>query len=90
MSTALPPQFVVCHGVVHGRTITLDESLELPEGQRVEVRVVRQASGHEPQAAGHGPTYAGGGSWADAGPELEQWLEEVYQARSSNRPVIEP
>jgi hypothetical protein len=67
-------------GVLHGRTIELDQSVAIADGQRVEVviRTVVPKNGDGIRAAA--------GAWADADDEeFNRWLKETYEARSSNR-----
>jgi hypothetical protein len=67
---ALP---IVFNGVIHGRTITLDEPSFLPDGYRVTLHLVL-----EPEEA----LRLAAGSWADMTPEevadFEQTLSELH------------
>jgi len=69
-------------GVLHGRTIELDQSVSIADGQRVEVVIRSVADARQP---GDGIRASAGG-WADADDEeFDRWLKETYEARSSNR-----
>lgn len=68
----------IFRGVVHGKSIELDEAPLLPEGEPVTVEIHRQ------RAPGDGIRVSAGG-WADAGEEFDQWLDEIYRARHSGR-----
>ena len=68
-------------GVIRGNTIELEQSPHLPDGQIVSVTV-------EPELVpGEGLARSFGG-WADAGPELEEFLEQVRQGRKQQRPEL--
>jgi hypothetical protein len=69
----------VLHGVVHGRTIELDEDPRLPDGQRVSLEL--SATDHAKQSDG---LQRAGGSWKDM-PGYDEWLTETYQARLQDR-----
>lgn len=68
-------------GVIRGRTIELDQGLGLPDGSRVSV--------HIRLAPGEGIKFSAG-SWADAGPELDESLKKIYEMRHTGRSIIEP
>ena len=73
------------HGKVHGRTIELDEDVDAPEGQEVEVQVrfVRPSA-----KWGEGILRSAGG-WADY-PEMDAIMEEIYRSRKvERRPQME-
>jgi hypothetical protein len=65
-------------GTVHGNTIELGEDLGLPEGERVSVTVQRLL----PPGEG---IRRSAGAWADAGPEFDAWLAQVYRDREHDR-----
>lgn len=65
------------HGVIRGKTIELDEAPSLPEGQDVTIEI-------HPFRPGDG-IRASAGAWADAGPELDEWLKRMDEARHSGR-----
>jgi hypothetical protein len=70
-------------GVVRGKTIELQEELGLPDGESVAVivrRVLPQGEGIRRSA----------GAWADAGEELDRWLEGVYRDRDNDREEPKP
>jgi hypothetical protein len=68
------------HGIVHGKTIELDEDLGLSEGQEVEVRVTIV-----PKAGdwGQGILRSAGG-WAHY-PQLDEVLDQIQQDRKLDR-----
>jgi hypothetical protein len=68
------------HGIVHGKTIELDEDLGLSEGQEVEVRVTIIP---RPGAWGHGILRSAGG-WANC-PELDDVMDRIQQDRKLDR-----
>lgn len=68
----------IFHGIVRGKNIELDEAPPIPNGVQVTVQI------YSLQASGDG-IRASAGAWADAGDELERWLDEVYRARQSGR-----
>ena len=65
-------------GIIHGKTIELEAEPGLPDGEPVSVTV------HRLLPAGEGIRESAG-AWADAGDELDRWLEEVQQRRQQNR-----
>jgi hypothetical protein len=65
-------------GVVQGSSIKLEEYLGLPDGESVSVVV------HRLLAPGEGIRLSAG-AWADAGEELDAWLEQVYRDREHDR-----
>lgn len=79
------------HGVVHGRTIELQEDLGLPDGEAVKVvvrRMLPQGSRVLPPGEG---IRRSAGAWADSGEEeLDRWLEGVYRDRDNDRQEPKP
>ena len=73
-------------GVVHGKTIELEEEPGLPDGQPVTV-TVQPVPQQERLAAGEGIRQSAG-AWADAGDEVDVWLEEMRRSRQLERPEI--
>ncbi len=70
----------VMKGVVHGRTIELDNEPGLPDGQPVSV-TVEVIAAEKSQAAFEAFKRAAGG-WANDNPEgLEQYLEQTRRQR---------
>ena len=80
----------VLRGVVHGKTIQLDDETGLPDGQQVTI-TVQPVSGTE-VLAGRLPPGEGisrsAGAWADDAEELDQYLEWNRQQRKVSRPPI--
>lgn len=68
------------HGIVHGRSIELDEDLGVADGQEVEVQVkiVQPA-----RKWGEGILRSAGG-WADH-PEMDAIMEKIQQDRKLER-----
>lgn len=73
----------IFRGIVRGKNIELEEAPPFPNGEPVTVEI------HPQRAAGEG-IRASAGAWADAGEDLDQWLEEVYRARHSERRTDPP
>ena len=65
-------------GVVHGKTVELEQEPGLPDGQSVSV-VLRPAVLH-----GTGIERSAG-AWADGGEELERWLADTRESRKMDR-----
>ena len=81
----------VFKGVVHGKTIELDQEPGLPEGQEVQVTVepVRAGAGEGPLPRCEGLRRAFG-AWAEDAEELDKYLEWNRQQRKIGRPEMEP
>ncbi|MEI8376127.1 MAG: hypothetical protein WCJ35_25185 [Planctomycetota bacterium] len=76
---------ITVHGVMHGRTIELDEDLGVAEGQKVEVQVKLFQTAPK---WGEGILRSAGG-WADY-PEMDAIMEKVHQNRKlERRPQLE-
>jgi hypothetical protein len=68
-------------GTVHGKVIELDQEPGLPDGQQVTVAlqpVLPPGEGIRQSA----------GAWADAGEELDAWLDEMQRSRQRDRPEL--
>jgi len=77
-------------GIIHGRTIQLDQEPGLPDGQHVVVSLTPAAADPlETLPPGEGLRLAFG-SWADDGDELDKYLEWNRQQRKIGRPEVEP
>ena len=70
-------------GIAHGKTIELENELGFPDGQPVVVTV------HRLLPPGEGIRQSAG-AWADAGEELDSWLEEMQRSRRQDRPEPSP
>ena len=70
-------------GVVHGKTIEFQEELGLPDGEAVSVIVRRKL----PPGEG---IRRSAGACADAGEDLDRWLEGVYRDRDNDREEPQP
>ena len=79
----------VRRGVVHGKTIELDEETGLSDGQKVNVLVQPIESGAQRLPSGEGLRRACGG-WAEDAEELDAYLEWNRQQRKISRPEIAP
>ena len=66
-------------GIVHGKTIELDDSTGLPDGQPVSVIV------HRLLPPGEGIRRSAG-AWSDADETLDTWLDQMQQSRRQDRP----
>lgn len=75
----------VLRGVVHGKTIELEEAPGLPDGQPVNVTV--QPVPQRQHVPGEGIRQSAG-AWTDAAEELDAWLGEMRRSRQLERPEI--
>ena len=77
-------------GVVHGKTIQLDDEMGLPDGQQV-TTTVQPVSGTE-VLVGRLPPGEGirrsAGAWVEDAEDLDQYLEWNRQQRKVSRPPI--
>ena len=74
-------------GVIHGKTIELEEEPGLPAGQEVTV-TLRPTSTEDALPPGEGLRRSFG-AWADDAEELDRYLEWNRQQRKISRPGIE-
>jgi len=79
----------VRRGVIHGKTIELDEDTGLSDGQEVNVLVQPVEAGEQRLPPGEGLRRAFGGLAEDA-EELDAYLEWNRQQRKMSRPEIAP
>jgi hypothetical protein len=70
----------IVHGIVHGKTIELEEDLGVVEGQEVEVQVKIVPPRKK---WGEGILRSAGG-WADY-PEMDAIMEKIHQERKLER-----
>ena len=75
-------------GVVHGKTIELDEETGLPDGQEVTITVQPVKSDQSKLSPGEGLRRSFG-AWADDAEDLDKYLEWNRQQRKIGRPEIE-
>ena len=75
-------------GVVHGKTIELEQESRFPDGQQVTV-ILEPARQAEKLPPGEGIRRSAGG-WSDDPEGLDQYLEWNRQQRKIGRPEIEP
>jgi hypothetical protein len=76
-------------GVIHGRTIELEQELGLPDGQSVTVTVQPSAENQRRLPPGEGIRRSAGG-WDDDPEGLDEYLKLLRQQRDQDRPPIEP
>jgi hypothetical protein len=76
-------------GVVHGKTIELDEETGLSDGQEVHVIVQPVGPGEQRLPPGEGLRRAFGG-WAEDAEELDAYLAWNRQQRKISRPEMAP
>jgi hypothetical protein len=74
-------QTPVLRGIIRGNTIELEQEPGLPDGQEVRVTV-------QPILPPGEGIKQSAGTWADAGDELENWLEEMRSSRQYDRPGL--
>jgi hypothetical protein len=79
---------VIAQGVIHGKTIDLDQEPGLPGGQQVTV-TMQPVSGHGKLPPGEGIRRSAG-AWADDAEGLDEYLEWNRRQRKLARRVIEP
>jgi hypothetical protein len=77
----------VLTGIIHGKTIELDEPPGLPDGQHVQVTVQSVAPSLSDEERRELLRSAAGG-WSDDPEGLEQYLEWNRQQRKENRREI--
>jgi len=79
----------VWKGIVHGKTIELEQEPGLPEGQAVRVTVQPLSPEGRRLPPGEVIRRSTGG-WAEDAEALDEYLELVRQQRKVSRPEIEP
>ena len=77
----------VLRGVVHGKTIELEQAPGLPDGQQVTV-TVQPVANKEPLAPGDGIRRSAG-AWGDDPAGLDEYLEWNRRQRKVGRMEIE-
>ncbi len=78
----------VLKGVVHGKTIELDDEPGLVDGQPVKVTL--QPIGTSQRLPPGEGIRRSAGAWADDPQGLEEYLEQLRRDREQDRPPIEP
>ncbi len=68
----------VLKGIAHGRTIELDNDLDLPDGAPIVVNV-------QPILPAGERIRLSAGTWADGGEALDRWLAEMQRGRQQER-----
>jgi hypothetical protein len=80
---------IAMKGIVHGKTIELEEEPGCPDGQEVLVTVETCSPGTSPtRAAALGSLQQAAGAWADDAQELDRYFEWNRQQRKGSRPEI--
>jgi hypothetical protein len=74
-------------GVIHGKTIELEQEPALPDGQSVVVTLQPLEEKRLPPGEG---IRRSAGAWADDPEGLDQYLEQLRHDRAQDRPPIEP
>ena len=74
-------------GVVHGKTIELEQEPKLPDGQQVTV-ILQPVTQVDPLPPGEGIRLSAGG-WSDDPEGLDQYLQWTRQQRKIGRREIE-
>ena len=71
----------IVHGIVHGKTIELDQEVGVPDGQKVEVtiQIIRTSPGTEPWGEG---LRRSAGALADI-PGLDGDMEQILRERKT-------
>ena len=73
----------IVHGIVHGRTIELDQEVGVPDGQKVEVAIQIIGSGPDTEPWGEGLRRCAG---AMAGiPGLDEDMKQILGERKTAR-----
>lgn len=72
-------------GVVHGKTIELEQEPALPDGQSVVVTLQPLEEKRLPPGEG---IRRSAGAWADDPEGLDQYLEQLRQDRAQDRPLM--
>lgn len=78
----MPSSQTVLKGVIHGKTIELEEEPGLPDGQPVSVMVQPLSEQRLPPGEG---IRRSAGAWADDAEELDRFLEWNRQQRKIGR-----
>lgn len=71
-------------GVIHGKTIELQQEPGIPDGQEVSVTVRPLASRLPPREG----IRRSAGAWGDDPQGLDEWLKEMRRGRQLERPEI--
>jgi hypothetical protein len=79
----------VLKGVVHGRTIELEQEPGLPDGQSVTVTVQPIVEQGRRLPPGEGIRRSAG-VWGDDPAGVDEFLRQVRQMRDHDRPPLEP
>jgi hypothetical protein len=79
-------------GTVRGNLIELNSATGFADGQRVIVTVIPVELTETENGRQFEGLWRSLGGWAEAGPEFDEWLAEVYAARDAeaHRPVGGP
>jgi hypothetical protein len=80
----------MCSGVVHGKTIELDDETGFPDGQQVKI-IIQPVSGTEGLSKRLPPGEGirrSAGAWANDAEELDKYLEWNRRQRKIGRPPV--
>jgi hypothetical protein len=81
----------VLRGVIHGKTIQLDQAPGWPEGQEVKVTLeLMNPAEHESRLPPGQGLRRAFGAWAEEAEQLDMFLEEIRVARKCPRRELEP
>jgi hypothetical protein len=83
------PTQTALKGVIHGKTIELDEEPGLPDGQPVDVTVQPRVETGPRLPPGEGIRRSAG-TWADDPEGLDEYLDQLRRDREQDRTPIEP
>ena len=82
-------ELIQARGTVHGQTITLEQPLEIGEGEVVEITITRfPPPATDPLSPGDGVRQSAG-AWAEDANDLDEFLEWNRRQRNQTRPEIE-
>ena len=79
----------ILKGVIHGRTIELEQEPGLPDGQSVAVTVQPFAEQERRLPPGEGIRRSAG-AWEDDPEGVDEFLRQVREMRNQGRPPLEP
>ena len=82
MDPAASPAATTLTGVIHGKTLELDQPTGLPDGERVSV-VIQSTAASQKTAPGEGLRRSFGG-WADDAEGLDEFLKEMRRSRDAD------
>ena len=78
----------ILRGVIHGKTIELEQESGLPDGQSVAVTV--QPFGPQGRLPPGDGIRRSAGAWSDDPQGLDEYLKQLHQDRDQDRHPIDP